>query len=185
MTKKTRTKEETEELRLLAYDFLLLRSIGKTGERVLRERGYSSPCKKAFIQKHRVGHDYFRQLRSRKEFKQSFFDHITTRKAEDLGYLVDALAQKDPLKALQIIFPQQVNKLLVSRNYNVNQTVNRDEDDPEFTRKFFGLSDNFEEQMWYAANRDRLERELEALARGVPAAHGEAGSPAVDIDKTT
>lgn len=156
--KKIRTKEESQELRLLAYDFLLLRSIGKTGERVLKERGYSSTAKKAFIQKHRVGHDYFRQLRSRKDFRQDFFDHVATRKAEDLGYLIDALIQKDPLKALQIIFPQQVNKLLVSRNYNVNQVVNSEQDDREFCDAFFGFGKETTEELLQRRERERQEQ---------------------------
>lgn len=129
-----RTREVSEKLRLLAYDFLRLRSIGETGEKILKEQGYSSSAKKAFIQKHRLGHDYFVQLRNRKEFKNEFFGHVTLRKAEYLELLIEALIKKDPLRAIQLIFPDQVGRALVNRSLNVNQT-----DDANFRDAFFGL----------------------------------------------
>lgn len=132
--KKVRTKPESEELREKAYDFLRYRCLGSTGKSWLKEQGYSSAKKKAFIAKHGVGHDYFVQLKKRKDFKEEFFGHLTLEYAQDLALYFDVLLKKDPLKLIQLIFPIQTGKALVTHNVNHETT-----DDSEFIHKFFGI----------------------------------------------
>jgi len=129
-------KEEAKAIRMLAYDFLRLGTLGETGEKVLKEKGYSSYAKKAFIKKHSLGHDYFVQLKNRKDFKGEYFGQVTLKKAEYLDVLIDVLIKKDPFKAIQVLFPDQIGEILSVRKLNVS---NNNDDDKDFRNEIFGI----------------------------------------------